>query len=233
MDIREFAKRHGISVIVRRHFGYRKPVTDAQLTPPVRAALTYSRNLDDRKLGLLSSEVVKAMDQGRLLVAMGITPRLVIVGDNQRNWDGGRSTAEAITDLTGLTVDVWTSPAVTYPHYANYEQSLVEFGGPDKGDFSPHRYLAGKTAGSFWSEPPHVFADRVSQSVLADYGVEPVLFDLNFEQVTLCYYKHVKKLMLEQIPTEGAWIPTMGGGIVYSSDRQIAMEFRPDLTINE
>jgi hypothetical protein len=132
---------------------------------------------------------------------------------------------------------------VTYPHYPFPDWLKIE--AKRQGDYMVHAYLAG--SGGFectpehrdstgcWSEPPEVFEARVVSAVTAKYPLRtPVLFDLNFEQLTLLYFLHVKGLKRQQIPFEkGAWVPTKGGGIVYSSDFKVAKEFRPDLTIVE
>lgn len=234
VNLKDFSDRFGIAAIVRRHFGYRKPVSDKQMGGyPVRGALTYMRALDPGTLGLTHLESAKAFEQGRTLASLGsaITPRLIITGIDQRNRDGGNSTAEGIENAGQAIPPVWPQPAVTYPYYVNYEESRAAIEADH--DFVPHRYLAGKGQ-QIWSEPPAVFKGRLVIAVHADYRVSPVLFDLNFEQLVLLYYTDVAKVELADIPfNPGAWVPTMGGGIVYSEDRKVAMEFRPDLTIVE
>lgn len=230
--LREFANAHGISAICRRHFGYTKPVSDTELGGyATRGALTYMRALEHSRLGLTFREGEKAYKQGQALVALDLVPGLVITGIDQRNLDGGRFTAEAIADLKAGSPRVYTSPAVTYPHYTDFETvraALAEF-----EDYAVHRYLAGALAG-IWSEPVEVFEARLIAAVKADYGIASVLFDLNFEQITLLYFLLVKGLKRSEIPFEkGSWCPKMGGGIVLSHDRQVAAEFNADFAIVE
>lgn len=229
----DFACEFGISAIARRHFAYRKPVSDKELGGySVRGALTYARALEASRLGLTTEAVIKAYEQGRQLRDMCITPELIITGCDQRNQDGGNATAEGLVASGGAIVPVYTSPAVTYPHYTNFEfvrSALAQY-----EDLAVHRHLAGQFQG-LWSEPVSVFDARILAAFQADYGVAgPVLFDLNFEQITLLYFRLVQKLQLSEIPFEtGAWMPKMGGGVVLSADRSVAREFAPDLTIVE
>lgn len=231
MNIRDFAEQYGISAIARRHFAYRKPVSDDELGGyPIRGALTYMRAFDRGRLGLTHAGSVKAFEQGICLGAMHIVPHLIIVGDDQRNLDGGFSTAEGIKEAAGADIPVLTSPAVTYPHYTYFgitRDCLGKF-----EDYAVHRYLGGQDLLRLWSEPPAVFEARVTAAVLADYNGAPILFDLNFEQITLLYFLHVRGIRREEIPCgKKAWKPTMGGGIVYSADREVAMEFAPDFSM--
>ncbi|MBI5728233.1 MAG: hypothetical protein HY984_00590 [Candidatus Magasanikbacteria bacterium] len=233
MNLKDFAAEYGISALARRHFGYRKPVSDAELGGyAMRGALTYMRALERSRLGLTHEEAAKAYAQGRQLVELGIVPAIVIVGDDQRNLDGGLATAEGIKAVGGPSPAVRTSPAVTYPHYGDFATVRSALAADE--DFAVHRYLATGLPMLLWSEPPAVFELRITAAILADYGVAPVLFDLNFEQVTLLKFLHVDGLARTAIPfAKGAWCPKMGGGIVYSADRQVVREFLPDLTIAE
>ncbi len=233
MNLKDFANQFGISAIARRHFAYRKPVSDAELGGySTRGALTYMRALEASRMGLSHLEAHKAFEQGRQLVELGITPGLIITGCDQRNQDGGHATAEGIS-LAGTTQpSVFTSPAVTYPHYTSFE--MVKSALETHGDLAVHRVLAGQLHG-IWSEPALVFDARILAAVQADYGVDgPVLFDLNFEQITLLYFRLVRKLELCEIPFDDkAWMPKLGGGVVISADRKTAMEFAADLTVVE
>lgn len=226
MNIRDFADKFGISAIVRRHFGYRKPVSDQEMGGyPTRGALTYMRAFDKSRLGLTHQESAKAFAQGQKLGELAVAPGLIICGDDLRNFDGASATAEA------LAIPVITSPAVTYPHYTGFAKTRDS--AEQYGDYNVHRYLASGEPGLLWSETPETFEARITSAVLSHYG-SPVLFDLNFEQVTLLYFLHVKGLKRQEIPFDkGAWTPKMGGGIVYSEDRKVAMEFLPDFTIVE
>lgn len=233
MTIADFVREYGVSAVARRHFGYNKPVSDGELGGyPTRGALTYTRTLDHSRLGLTFKEGEKAYNQAGQFAAHGVVPALIIAGADQRNFDGARFTAEGFGDLPGGTAPrFYTSPAVTYPHYTDFtsvQQALSEH-----GDYAVHAYLAGALQG-IWSEPPEVFEARIVAAITANYSQGPVLFDLNFEQVTLLYFRLVKGLKREQIPfANGSWTPTMGGGIILSADRKIASEFKPDLTIVE
>lgn len=231
--IKDFAAEFGVSAIARRHFAYRKPVSDREMGGyAVRGALTYMRALEKDRMGLSHLEAAKAFDQGRQLVELGIVPKLIIAGCDQRNMDGANATAEGITAAGGSFTAVFSSPAVTYPHYTGF--ALVQSMLAQYEDLAVHRMLAGQLQG-LWSEPASVFDLRVLAAVQADYGVNgPVFFDLNFEQITLLYFRLVQKLQLNEIPFQaGAWMPKMGGGVVISADRKTAKEFAADLTIIE
>lgn len=229
--IKDFADKFGVSAIARRHFSYNKPVTDKEMGGySVRGALTYMRALEHNRLGLTFKEGRNAYEQGEALIKLGVLPQRIIAGTDQRNYDGARFTAEALTDL-GHPTAYYTSPAVTYPHYTEF--GLVEAALRQFEDFAVHRTLAGQLTG-LWSEPVSVFEARIIAGLTADYGVVPILFDLNFEQITLLYFRLVQRLELKDIPFEaGAWKPKMGGGVVISADRQVAREFLPNFTIAE
>ena len=232
-SLRDFHDQYGISAICRRHFGYKKPVSDAEMGGyPTRGALTYMRALERGRMGLTHDKAAKAYIQGVRLTALGIVVAQVIVGDDQRNWDGGNATAEALSHDQSAVVPVFTSPAVTYPHYTTF--GVVRAALEAHGDYAVHAYLAGAIKG-IWSEPAEVFEARILAAVQASYEVSgPVLFDLNFEQITLLYFLLVQGLKRGEIPfAKGSWCPTMGGGVVISADRTQAMEFRPDLTLVE
>lgn len=237
MNIADFSKKHGVSALVRRHFGYRKPVSDGELGGyPVRGALTYMRVLERGRLGLTFVEARKAFDQGGQLVALGVVPELIISGDDQRNFDGGNATAEGIKAAGGQDVRVWTSPAVTYPHYAGFER--VKEALEKHGDLAVHHALRGGLY--LWTEPVACLEARLLAAVLGYYederttAIHPILFDLNFEQITLLYFRLVAGIEFRDIPCDkGAWQPKMGGGIIISADRKIAREFLPDLSIVE
>lgn len=237
MNLKDFAAQYGIHAIARRHFAYRKPVTDAELGGyATRGALTYMRALEASRMGLTHVEAVKAFEQGRRLISeMWIAPKVIIAGCDQRNLDGANATAEGIAAAGGTQPQVFSSPAVTYPHYTSFpvvKEALEQY-----GDLAVHRVLAGQLHG-LWSEPANVFDARLCAAFTADYdgfvGGGPVFFDLNFEQITLLYFRFVRGFELSEIPFEdGAWMPKLGGGIVLSYDRLTAREFAPDLTIIE
>ena len=233
MNLHDFAMQFGISAIARRHFGYRKPVSDTELGGySIRGTLTYMRALEASRMGLSHLEAHKAFEQGQQLVQLGIAPSLIITGCDQRNQDGGNATAEGIAVAGALPPSVFTSPAVTYPHYTSF--AVVKDALEKYGDNAVHRMLAGQLSG-IWSEPASVFDARICGSFTADYGViGPVFFDLNFEQITLLYFRFVRGLELKEIPfEEGSWMPKMGGGVILSADRKVAREFASDLTIVE
>lgn len=233
MDLKDFVNQFGVSSIARRHFAYRKPVSDAELGGySTRGALTYMRALEASRMGLSHLEAHKAFEQGQRLVELGITPSLILTGCDQRNQDGGHATAEGIAAAGATQPSVFTNPSVTYPHYTSFpvvKEALDKY-----GDLAVHRVLAGNLSG-IWSEPASVFDGRICASFISDYGTTgPVFFDLNFEQVTLLYFRFVRGLELSNIPfEEGSWMPKMGGGVILSADRKTAKEFAADLTIVE
>lgn len=231
-NIGDFAHEHGIAAIVRRHFAYRQPASNADLGGySVRGALTYSGNLDDRDLGLTFAESVKAYEQGNTLVVLGCTPGMIITGSHQRNRDGGRVTADGIFVAGGPEVLVTSSPAVTMPTYPSISETRKAL--EEYDDYAVHAYLAGKLDRRLWSESPQTFSTRVESAVADDYGVDgPVLFDLNFEALVLLYHRHVLGFTLGMISRDkSGWCPKNGGGLVYSLDRKIVREFAPDLNI--
>jgi hypothetical protein len=222
-----FFKEYGISAMVRRHFGYRKPISDSELGGyPTRGALTYTRAIERSKMGLLFLEAQKAFNQGRQLKEMGIIPKLIIAGNDQRNEDGANATAEAFDPI----VKVVTSPGVTYPHYFDFTGAKAAMA--QYGDMAVHRNMAGKLENRLWTETPVMLDARLTKAIYSEPLSGPLLYDLNFEQVTLLYFRTVAKMDLADIPYDDqAWQPRMGGGVVYSADRTIAREFTPDLTI--
>lgn len=214
--LRDFQNQFGISAICRRHFAYRKPVSDEEMGGyPARGALTYLRAFERGRLGLTASEVIKAYQQGEKLAALGVNLLTVITGDDQRNFDGGSATAEAMGKTLGLVVPVFTSPAVTYPHYTAFpvvRDALAQY-----GDYAVHAYLAG-AIDRLWSESAATFEARILSAMKDDLGGGRTLFDLNFEQITLLYFRLVKGLERSAIPFEpGSWTPKMGGGVVLST----------------
>lgn len=235
--IKNFAAEFGVSSIARRHFGYRKPVSDSEMGGyATRGALTYMRAFESDRMGLSHVEAAKAFEQGRALAKeLWAPPRVIIAGCDQRNQDGANATAEGVGAAGKTQPAVYTSPAVTYPHYTDFTKvkSVLE----QYGDLAVHRVLAGQLRG-VWSEPASVFDARVCSAFTADYdgfGSDgPVFFDLNFEQVTLLYFRFVRKLELKDIPfEEGSWMPKLGGGVILSADKKTAKEFAADLTIVE
>lgn len=237
MNLKDFQTDYGIGAIVRRHFDYRSPFTAGNSAlKPFNFPLVYSRSLDHGKLGLNCKGARAAIEQGQRLVELSTVPGAIICGCDQRNFDGANLTAEAIIERmpesSGLPV--LTSPALTYPHYSYADQ--VKLAAEEFGDYMVHRNLAGEEAvEGLWTERPETFEARIVSGVMSDYpNLGTVLFDLNFEQLVLLYFLHVRGLKRVEIPFEkGAWVPTKGGGIVYSEDRTVVKEFHPDLTIVE
>ena len=233
--LKDFADRYGIRAIVRRHFEYDNPATQLKSDrgSALVAALTYSRCLDPGKLGLSANGARDALKQGHLLAEMGIRPKSIICGLDQRNYDGARLTAAGLREATGVEVPYYTSPAVTYPHYSNVVQASDAF--TSYGDYVVHMYLAGRgEMWGLWTETRHVFKTRIVSAIEANYpSGGPVLFDLNFEQLTLLHYLDVMSIKeMDNIPWKSdEWVPTKGGGIVYGNTAGIVAEFKPDLTL--
>jgi len=236
-DLRSFVEAHGVELIVRRHFDYDPglPVvkeTAAGAYGSLSGAMIYARCLDPAKLGLSARGVVDAIEQGKALARMDIIPAAIICGIDQRNRDGARLTAAGIKEITGQDVSYYTSPAATYPHYSDPQQlaqAIEQF-----DEYMVHMYLAGdERVAGLWTEPADVFAGRIEAAVRANYSFgEPILFDLNFEQLTLLYYSWVKEVEPCDIPVQGGWCPTKGGGIIWGEGEAVGV-FNPDLTLVE
>ena len=127
MNLKKFSEQHGgIQVLARRHFEYEKPVavptTEAGGNLSIIGSLVYTRALDPAKLGLSPLGARHAYEQGKLLVSMGVIPRAIVCGIDQRNRDGARFSAAGIEEVTDQAVCYFTSPAVTYPYYSDEYQ---------------------------------------------------------------------------------------------------------------
>lgn len=236
MNIRDFATAHGLTAIVRRHAVYQKPVLpkvgDDKLMSSLMCALIYSRTIDPQLLGLNAAGRAMMYRQGELLVEMGILPELIISGSDQRNQDGAYETATAIRALTNRRTAFRAMQEVTYPKYdaTRAYEAWQQF-----GDMAAHMYLAGRPeVEGLWTESAEAFKTRITSAITASYPEgTPVLFDLNFEQITLLHFLHVEKVGLTGIPYgSDAWCPKNGGGIVYGADGAVA-EFNPDFTLVE
>ncbi|MCL5009223.1 MAG: hypothetical protein M1400_02680 [Patescibacteria group bacterium] len=231
MNIRDFSEMHGLKAIVRRHAVYEKPalpvVGDNNAMNSLMCALIYSRTIDPKLLGLNKTGREMMYRQGELLVKMGILPELIISGVDQRNQDGARESAAAIRALTNRRTAFRAMQKVTYPKYdaTRAYEAWQQF-----GDMAAHMYLAGRPeVKGLWNESAEAFEARITSAVTADYSEgAPVLFDLNFEQLTLLHFLHVEKIGLTDIPYgPDAWCPKNGGGIAYGTDGMV-MEFDPE-----
>jgi hypothetical protein len=181
--------------------------------------MVYSRAIDPAKLGLSPEGAVNAMKHGQQLAASGFIPNAIITGIDQRNRDGGRFSAEGIKQVSGVDVPIFTSPAVTYPHYRDPFDTSDQM--EKYGDGAVHRSLNGQL--QLWSEERTAFATRVLSAVKAEYPwANTVLFDLNFEQMVLLYHTLLKKLALDDIPSDG-WCPQYGEMIVIANDGTVAL----------
>lgn len=231
-NLGDFAKKYGVSTIMRRHFRYETPVGLEELVGgyPKRGAMTYTRVVQGNLLPLTVESCLKAHEQAKQLVAMGVTPTRLNCGTDQRNIDGARFSAAAI----GGGMRWYQSPAWTYPYYADLAQASAEI--ERHGDAVVHRYLAGdETLEGLWVETRETFEARIVSSVLAKYpGSGPVLWDLNYEQMVVIYYRLFAELALDEIPHEGPgfWQPIYGCGLALSADRQMVVEFDEELGID-
>lgn len=237
MNLRDFSDEHGeIQTIIRRHFDYEVPSglesTAGGGYGSLLGALIYTRGLDSAKLGLTPEGAIQAFEHGEKLATMGVAPKTIICGIDQRNYDGARFTRAGIRKVSGIIVPYLTSPAVTYPHYSNPTQlaNVID----QFADEMVHMYLAEQEeVRGLWTEPARVFEARIVSAITADYpNGTPVLFDLNFEQITLLYYLFIKKVKRLEIPFEkgNVWLPTKGGGIAIAIDKA-AVEFTPQLEV--
>ncbi len=225
MNIYDFAQHHGLKAITRRHFAYNKQVLPVDNN--TLCTLIYSRTICTEQLGLSGAGSDAAVKQCQLLAQLGILPKVMVSGIDLRNVDGARLTAAAIAVNSGKPVPCIKSPAVTYPYY-DATATLKAY--QEFGDQAVHMYLAEKPeVAGLWTEPASVFEARITAAISANYPHgSPVLFDLNFEQMTMLHFLHVEKISRLDIPTDkNAWCPTMGGGIAYGTDGA-AMEFTPE-----
>ncbi len=225
MTLQDFAQNHGLKAIVRRHAVYNKPVLPVDGN--MMCALIYSRTIDPSQLGLNAEGSTQMYRQGELLAEMGIVPSRIVTGIDLRNVEGGNYTAAAIKKATGQSVTCHKSPAVTYPYY-DANKALTAW--QQFGDVATHMYLADRPeVNGLWTESAATFESRITSAIENtndENGV--VLFDLNFEQVTLLHFLHVEKIDRKDIPFgPTAWCPKNGGGIAYGSDGTV-MEFNPD-----
>lgn len=236
MNLKKFNDQYGISVLARRHFDYDNPSAQRRSIGKERETLSFAmvwgRQLDPAELGLSPKGTRDAFNQGVELARQSVIPSVIFYGSDQRNYDGARFTAAGVESITGKPVEFYRHMGVGYPVYrqpGQTEEALNAF-----GDLFVHRYLAEAPGVEIlWTETALSFENRIAGAVVEKYpSGTPVLFDLNFEQMTLLYYLHVLGVKRRKIPFErGVWTPTKGGGVVYGEDFQIAKEFRPDLTI--
>lgn len=233
MNLREFADQHGgVNRLFRRHFEYEVPVevpkTDHGGNKSVIGGMVYSRALDFAKLGLSPDGAIHAMEQGRLLAEMQIIPTVILSGNDQRNRDGARFSVAGIKEITSESIPFYTVPAVTYPHYCDPFE--IDQATAVHGDAIVHMCLKGSL--KLWTEPPDVFEARIVSAVRASYRWEdPILFDLNFEQMVLLYFRLLKKVQRTEIPTDG-WCPKYGDTIVIANDGTVAL-FNANLELIE
>lgn len=226
MTIKDFANAHGLKAIVRRHAVYNKPTLPVDGN--MMCALIYSRTIDPSQLGLNAEGSAQMYRQGELLAEMGIVPDAIITGIDLRNVEGGQYTAAAIKKATGKTVPCHKSPAVTYPYY-DTPKALAAW--QKFGDMAAHMYLAGRPeVDGLWTESPETFEARIHNGI-SDFPEWTILFDLNFEQITLLHFLDVEGLVRPQIPYDAkAWCPKNGGGIAYGKDGAV-MEFDPEFNM--
>jgi hypothetical protein len=229
-NLRDFASKFGLSAIIRRHFRYEVPASLEETVSgyPTRGALTYTRIIERNLLPLTPDSCKKAFEQARSLVELGIIPTRVNCGTDQRNIDGARWSAAGI----GNNIRWYQSPAWTYPYYTDVQHSRKAI--ERYGDLSVHRYLADAHGVSgLWTETRETFSARIITSVLTEYPERgPVLWDLNYEQMVVIYYRLLSGVELDNIPYEGeVWQPSYGGGVAISSDCIWAVEFNSDLSI--
>ena len=230
MNLKQAADKHGgLNKAAIRHWPYERPVLDDDLGGyPTRGALTYTRALDWGTLGLSFSSMLTAHGQGTALCAIGIVPKVVVCGLDKRNVDGAKAFAEGIAGPNGHP-PVQTTPAVTYPHYADFvttRDALAEH-----EDLAVHLSLAGKIP-CLWTEAPAVLEARLLAFIRTEHPLgSPVWLDINFEQMVVLYFRLLSGVELADIPCDAdAWQPRYGCGLAFFADGAM-LEFDNALNI--
>lgn len=260
MNLREFSDTHGgLKLLIRRHLQSRKipPYKMLHSSPHEALAVRLGRILNDQLQGLSAEGTQNAFAQGKAFAELGIWPRAIIYGLDQRNIDGALSTAEGMDFVAKLPANkklgkqaptapqVMGNPGITYPHYGNLnlvvklneehdDEALYEYGA-----FLKHiSGLYPETAG-FWTEPVVAVEGRLMCAVDAvrngqsEWGLQ--LWDTNYEQMIIWHQRVCMNQPLSKLQVEfngGFWPydPDYGAGIVIACDGTIA-EFTSALEI--